>query len=166
MQCNSLAPLIDENSKILILGSMHGVKSLKKQQYYAHPQNRFWKLITLLFNEKIDMDCYESKTGMLMKHGIALWETLAYCEREGSLDSNIEGERPNDIIGLLKNYPSIKTIICNGGKASKVLKKHTAALLPGDIKVYYFHSTSPANARMKLLDLVAEWQEAVKGTRY
>lgn len=162
MQCNCLVPLVNENSRILILGSMHGVKSLQKQQYYAHPQNRFWKLMCLLLKENIDLQDYENKKAMVLQHGIALWETLSFCEREGSLDSNIAEEIPNDIVGLLEKYTNIKTVICNGGKAGQVFKKHCAKAISKDIKVCYFHSTSPANARMRLENLVEEWEIAFK----
>lgn len=160
MHCNCLVPLVDENSRILILGSMHGMKSLQEQQYYAHPQNRFWKLMCVLLKDHIDLSDYENKKAMALRNGIALWETLSFCEREGSLDSNITEEIPNDIVGLLAKYPNIKTVICNGGKAGNVFKKHIAPNLPQDIKVYYFHSTSPANARMRLENLADEWSIA------
>lgn len=162
MICKSFSPIIDKNCKVLILGSMPGVKSLTEQQYYAHPYNRFWKLMCLLLGEDISLNDYAAKTAMLLKHDIALWDTLAYCEREGSLDSDINAEIPNDIIGLLKDYQDITTIICNGGKAGAAFKKYFAKRISKEIKVYYLHSTSPANARMKLENLAEEWQVAVE----
>lgn len=160
--CNSFSPIIDKNCKILILGSMPGVKSLTEQQYYAHPYNRFWRLMCLLLGEDISLKDYQAKKTMLLKHNIALWDTLAYCEREGSLDSDINAEIPNDIVGLLNDYPGITTIICNGGKAGSAFKKCFSKQIRKDIKVYYFHSTSPANARMSLDALADEWKCAIK----
>ena len=96
--CKSFAPSIDNNSKILILGSMPGVKSLEEQHYYAHPQNRFWKVIGAVFNEsKLYEFDYDLKLQTLLKNNIALWDTIKSCQRYGSLDSNIQNEKPNDI---------------------------------------------------------------------
>lgn len=155
-QCQSFAPLAGAGSKILILGSMPGVKSLQEQEYYAHPQNRFWKLLALLLNEPTPQD-YAAKKALLARHGVALWDTLGLCEREGSLDSDIKNEIPNDVLGLLAQYPSIRAIFCNGGKAGAAFKKYFARSLPPGVEVFYFHSTSPANARMDLAALAAEW---------
>lgn len=155
-QCQSFAPLAGAGSKILILGSMPGVKSLQEQEYYAHPQNRFWKLLALLLNEPAPQD-YAAKKALLARHGVALWDTLGLCEREGSLDSDIKNEIPNDVLGLLAQYPSIRAIFCNGGKAGAALKKYFARSLPPGVEVFYFHSTSPANARMDLAALAEEW---------
>lgn len=155
-QCRSFAPLADAGSKILILGSMPGVKSLQEQEYYAHPQNRFWKLLALLLNEPAPRN-YAAKKSLLARHGVALWDTLGVCEREGSLDSDIKNETPNDVPGVLAQYPSIRAIFCNGGKAGAAFKKYFACSLPPGVEVFYFHSTSPANARMDLAALAQEW---------
>lgn len=160
MICKSFAPIIDHDCRILILGSMPGVKSLTEQQYYAHPYNRFWRLMCLLLDEDIPLNDYAAKTDMLLKNDIALWDTLAYCEREGSLDSDINAEIPNDIVGLLNDYPCITTIVCNGGKAGAAFKKYFAKQISPEIKVHYLHSTSPANARMTLDALADEWKIA------
>lgn len=162
MFCKSFQPLIHQNCTILILGSMPGVKSLSDQQYYAHPLNRFWKLMAIILQEEIDFTNYDNKTSMLLRHNIALWDTLAYCEREGSLDSNIKAEHPNDILTLLQSHPKITKIICNGGKASNAFKKYFAKELPSEIKVFYLPSTSPANARSCMNDLKIEWLKAIE----
>lgn len=156
-ECQSFAPLIDGKSRVLILGSMPGVKSLTMQEYYAHPQNRFWRLMAILLNEELPTT-YEAKCALLLRHHVALWDTLGYCEREGSLDSDIKNEQPNAVLELLKEHPDIKAVFCNGGKAQAAFKRYFAKKLSAKINVYYFHSTSPANARMCLDDLVQEWQ--------
>ncbi len=156
-ECESFAPIIDKNSKILILGSMPGRKSLAMQEYYAHPQNRFWKLLAQLFKEDVPAD-YSAKKALLARHHIALWDTLAFCEREGSLDSDIKNEQPNAILELLAQQQNICAIFCNGGKAAAAFKKYFAKNLPRKLTIYYLHSTSPANARMRLEDLREEWQ--------
>ena len=84
--CKSFAPSIDNNSEILILGSMPGVKSLKEQQYYAHPQNRFWKVMGVVCNEtNLSEYTYDLKLKTLLKNNIALWDTIKTCKRLGSL---------------------------------------------------------------------------------
>jgi hypoxanthine-DNA glycosylase len=118
----SFPPIIDNNSKILILGSIPGAKSLEKQQYYAHPQNKFWKIIFELFNEKFTED-YAEKIDVLKQHYIALWDVIDSCERKGSLDSEIKNEEANQIEELLEKYPNIQVLFCNGGKSYKNLQK-------------------------------------------
>lgn len=136
----SFPPIVDSNSRILILGSIPGVKSLEKQQYYGHPQNKFWKIIFELLNEDFTED-YGEKIRMLKKHHIALWDVIDSCERKGSLDSEIKNEEANQIPELLEKYPNIQTIFCNGGKsyknAQKILGKHFK------IPVFLLPSTSP-----------------------
>ena len=159
--CQSFLPNIDEKSEILILGSMPGMKSLKEQQYYAHPQNRFWKLMELFCNvENLQDFDYQEKLQTLLKNKIALWDVIQVCNREGSLDSNIQNEIPNNIPKLLKNFPNIKYICLNGNKAYSAFKKHFSELLK-QYKCYKLPSTSPANARYKLDDLYQEWQQAL-----
>ena len=107
--CKSFAPIVDEHSRILILGSMPGIKSLEQQEYYAHPQNRFWRLLALLLNEDVPQD-YAAKQALLHKHHLALWDTLGYCERDGSLDSNIKNEAPNAVVELAGELPHLQPL--------------------------------------------------------
>jgi hypoxanthine-DNA glycosylase len=155
--CKSFNPVINKNSKILILGSMPGIKSLEEQQYYAHPQNRFWKLMGRF------CDCcnlqdlnYEERLQTLLNNNFALWDVINFCNREGSLDTNIQNEVPNKILILLKKYKNIKTIILNGNKAYSAFKKYFPELLK-EYKCYKMPSTSPANARYSLEKLDNEW---------
>lgn len=159
--CQSFAPIVNGESKILLLGSMPGVRSLQQQEYYAHPQNRFWRLLALLFHEPEPCN-YAAKKEMLLRHHIALWDTLGLCEREGSLDSNIKNEVPNAIPELLAEHPAINAVFCNGGKAADAFKKYFAKQLPKNVQVFYLHSTSPANARMNMQALAAEWQKILE----
>lgn len=136
----SFPPIIDNNSRIIILGSIPGVKSLEKQQYYGHPQNKFWKIIFELFNENFT-DNYEEKINILKKHRIALWDVIDSCERKGSLDSEIKNEAANQIEQLLENYPNIEAVFCNGGKSYKNLKKILGKNFR--VPIYQMPSTSP-----------------------
>ena len=137
---------------------MPGIKSLEEQQYYAHPQNRFWKIMGLIckasdFSEMI----YEQKLETLLNNRIALWDTIKSCNRTGSLDSDIQNEIPNNIRKLLKNYPGIKAICLNGNKAYSAFKKYFPDLLK-EYSCYKLPSTSPANARYNLDKLFDEWK--------
>lgn len=159
--CKSFKPSIDDNSKVLILGSMPGVKSLKEQQYYAHPQNRFWKVMGSICNEpKLSELDYETKLKLLLNNNIALWDTIKSCKREGSLDSDIQNEKPNKIPELLKQFPKIKVICLNGNKAYSAFNKYFPKLLK-QYDCYKLPSTSPANAKYKTEDLYKEWKGAI-----
>lgn len=155
--CKSFKPSIDNNSKVLILGSMPGVKSLKEQQYYAHPQNRFWKVLGQICNVNTlqELD-YSQKLTILLQNNIALWDTIKSCKREGSLDSDIQNEIPNNIKKLLKKYPNIENICLNGNKSYSAFKKYFPDLLQ-KYNCYRMPSTSPANAKYSLDKLVQEW---------
>lgn len=158
-KCKSFSPNINNDSKILVLGSMPGVKSLDEQQYYAHPQNRFWKLMGKICNEdNLQNLDYETKLQVLLANKIALWDVIQTCNRAGSLDSNIQNEKPNKIIQLLKRFPNIQTICLNGNKSYTAFKKHFPEVLK-QYKCYKLPSTSPANARYCLEKLYEEWRE-------
>nr|WP_315032588.1 DNA-deoxyinosine glycosylase [uncultured Chryseobacterium sp.] len=138
---SSFSPIIDARSEILILGSIPGGKSLEKQQYYAHPQNKFWRIIFHLVKEEFTED-YIQRIETIKKHRIALWDVIDSCERKGSLDSEIRNEEANQIGELLEEYPNVKAIFCNGGKSYKNLLK---LLGKNDtVPVFLLPSTSPA----------------------
>lgn len=150
---SSFPPIIDNESKILILGSIPGVKSLEMQQYYAHPQNLFWKIIFHLFNEDFTTN-YDEKIKILKRNKIALWDVIDTCERKGSLDSTIRNEEANDIRQLIKNHPNIKAIFCNGQKSFKNLQK----ILQKEegIPIFVLPSTSPLHT-ISFEKKLAEW---------
>ena len=151
---SSFPPIINKDSKILILGSIPGVKSLEMQQYYAHPQNKFWKIICEIFNEEFTTN-YQQRIEILEKHHIALWDVIDTCERKGSLDSEIRNEEANKIEELLQNFPNIKAIFCNGKKSHKNLQKILGKKFRMPIIV--LPSTSPANAGLSYFDKLKSW---------
>lgn len=157
-RCKSFKPQINESSKCLILGSMPGIKSLEMQQYYAHPQNRFWKIMGLICDKEIYNKSYETKIQTLLDNNFALWDVIKFCKRDGSLDSNITEEIPNEISKLLKKYKNIEKICLNGNKSYSAFKKHFPELLE-KYQCYKMPSTSPANAKFKLEDLYEEWRK-------
>jgi len=137
---------------------MPGIKSLEEQQYYAHPQNRFWKVMGAVCDEaKLFEFDYQTKLKTLLKNNIALWDTIKSCKREGSLDSDIQNEIPNNIEKLLKKYPNIKAIYLNGNKSYSAFKKYFSKL-SDKYNCIKLPSTSPANARYSLDNLIDEWK--------
>jgi len=116
---NCFPPFIDGESEILVLGTMPGPESLRTGQYYTSPNNKFWKIISYIYNKGVKFGSYDEKTECLHSNHIALWDVFASCTREGAADSSIKNQVPNDIEGLLKDYPSIRLIILNGQKAAQ-----------------------------------------------
>lgn len=151
---SSFPPIISEGSKILILGSVPGVKSLEMQQYYAHPQNQFWKIIFQLFEEDFTAD-YQKRTEIIRKNNIALWDVIDSCEREGSLDTKIRNEEHNDILKILRDHPNIKAVFCNGQKSFKNLKKILGK--ESEIPIFVLPSTSPLHT-VSFDKKLAEWE--------
>lgn len=139
----SFPPIVFSDSKILILGSVPGKKSLEMQQYYAHPQNAFWKIIFHIFNEDFSEN-YGDRIRILQKHNIALWDVIDSCERKGSLDSEIKNEEANEIMELLNEHPQIKAIFCNGQKSYKNLQKILGKNF--EMPVFCLPSTSPLHS--------------------
>ena len=115
-----LDPVFDDNSKILILGTMPGKDSLKKQEYYASTNNCFWYIMAELFNGGKNFLNYDEKISCLKKNKIALWDIYHSCDRESSADKDIRNEVYNDINKFIKENPSIKHVVFNGKKASTV----------------------------------------------
>ena len=136
----SFPPIISGTSRILILGSAPGVKSLQMQQYYAHPQNQFWKILFHLFDEEYSVD-YDSRKALLFKNHIALWDVIDSCEREGSSDAKIRNEEHNDVLQLVTDFPNITAIFSNGQKSSKEARKMLGA--ESQIPFHVLPSTSP-----------------------
>lgn len=151
---SSLPPIVDNSSKILILGSVPGVKSLQMQQYYAHPQNNFWKLMFHLVDTEFSSD-YHTRLQLLKKHRIALWDVIESCERKGSKDTDIKSEIDNDIQELINSHPNIKIIFCNGQKSYKNLLKVVGKNFI--IPIVVLPSTSPLHT-IKFEEKLEQWK--------
>ena len=150
---HEISPIYDTNSKILILGSFPSVKSRENEFFYGHPQNRFWKVLSSIFNEKTPTTIDEKKS-LLIRNNVALWDVIASCEIEGSSDSSIKNVIPNDISLIIQNS-NISQVFCNGGKAYSLYRKHIEKNI--NIKSIQLPSTSPANARCNLDMLIDKW---------
>ena len=156
IKSKSFSPIIYSDTKILILGSLPGKKSLELKQYYGHARNRIWKILSHLTGGDIPVT-YQQKKELLCKNKIGLWDVALSAHREGSLDSNIKDESPNDIEGLIKNYDSIKVIGFNGKKSEKMFYKYFTEKL--GIKYVPLPSTSPANMAINFEEMCSRWSE-------
>ena len=150
-------PLYDENSKILILGSFPSVKSREQMFFYGHPQNRFWKVISKVF-EASTPTTVEEKREFLLSNNIALWDVIASCEISGSSDSSIKNVVANDLSEIL-NTADIEKIFVNGKTAEKYFNKYTKKLINRD--AVCLPSTSPANAAWSVEKLIKVWKEHI-----
>nr|WP_276356425.1 DNA-deoxyinosine glycosylase [Cohnella sp. YIM B05605] len=158
---HSFPPAADERSRLLILGSMPGVASLRAHQYYGNPRNHFWPILYRLFAGREPDAAYEERLRFASEHRIALWDSIAACEREGSLDADIKNVVPNDIPGLLRRFPRIATIVCNGGKSyAELMKHHGSSPEVAERRVVKLPSTSPVPTPRyrNLEDRLEAWQ--------
>ncbi len=147
-------PVFDENSKILFVGSIASVKSREYGYPYASPHNRFWKVLEIIFNEKIT-----DHKAFLLKHHIALWDSIKSCDIVASSDASIKNIEVNEIWEITPNS-RIKVVFTNGKKAYKIYRKYIypKTLIPA----IFLPSTSPANASKKLKDLVEDYRIILK----
>ena len=150
-------PLYDEKARVLILGSFPSVRSREQLFFYGHPQNRFWKVLSAVLGCETPGSIPEKRV-MLLSHGIALWDSVARCEIEGSSDASITGVVPNDLTPIFE-AADIRRVFCNGRKSHEIYRRcqeplcgRSAVCLP---------STSPANAAWSLERLIAAWREAL-----
>jgi hypoxanthine-DNA glycosylase len=156
-----LPPLIADNARLLVLGSFPGVASLVRQQYYAHPQNQFWKIWQAIFPpgpngiSANDPDNYQQRAHWLLVQGVGVWDVYASCERIGSLDAAIRAPRVNDFAALRQRCPQLQAIAHNGGESFRHAK-YTATL---GLPIYKLPSTSPANASWSFERKLAAWRE-------
>ncbi len=153
----SFPPLVDENSEIIILGTIPGKESLLKNEYYASSRNSFWKIMSYLYNNKEELQNYGKKKECLKKHHIALWDVLSRCERDTSSDTNIVNEELNDMEVLLKEYTNIRRVICNGKQSFSYIKKAIENL---NIDIEVAESTSSANTKM-LEVKIENWKQCL-----
>jgi hypoxanthine-DNA glycosylase len=150
-----LAPIVCANTRVLILGSFPGARSLQLQQYYAHPQNQFWRILQAIWPAsplEISTSSYEKRSEWLLERGLGLWDVYANCERSGSLDSAIRNAVPNDIAAL--HLPRLAAIAHNGGESFKHAR-HTRTL---GVPVYQLPSTSPANTSWSFARKLEAWR--------
>jgi hypoxanthine-DNA glycosylase len=150
-----LPPVIARRTRLVVLGSFPGAASLAAAQYYAHPRNQFWPLVSALLGEELGALGYAQRLRRLRVHGLGLWDVIAACRRQGSLDSAIRGERWNDLASLRRRAPGLVAVAHNGGASARAM--HVTAEL--GLRVYRLPSTSPANASWSFERKLAAWRE-------
>lgn len=155
LERHEFAPVYDENSRVLILGTFPSAKSRETHFYYGHPQNRFWKLLAFLCRWPIPATIPEKKE-MLLKNGVALWDVIQSCEIAGSSDSSIKNVIPSDLSRIL-TCSSITRIYANGKTAQKLYDKYQKPQTCMDIIA--LPSTSPANAAYSFNRLAESWAQ-------
>ena len=153
-----LAPVIDANTRLIVLGSFPGLASLRAQQYYGHPRNHFWPILAALWGVDLMAAPYTSRLIEARRRGLGLWDVYASCRREGSLDSAIEQAQLNDLASLRRLAPALRAIVHNGGESARALV-HTRAL---GLPVQRLPSTSPANASWSFERKLAAWRAALE----
>jgi hypoxanthine-DNA glycosylase len=155
-----LPPIVGAKTRLLILGSFPGVASLRAQQYYAHPNNQFWKILQAIWPSiplDTSVDSYEKRSNWLLQRGLGLWDVYASCERAGSLDSAIRNPEVNDFASLKARCPQLQMIAHNGGESFK----HAGATAALGLPVLKLPSTSPANASWSFERKLAAWREVI-----
>lgn len=148
-----IAPVYDEHSQILILGSFPSVKSRENQFFYGHPQNRFWKVLAAIYARPVPVTVDE-KRRFLLSEGIALWDVIGACDITGSADSSIRNVIPNDVDRILRTA-HIRRIYVNGHTSEKYYNRYLRDQLRQE--AVCLPSTSPANASWSLEKLIAQW---------
>ena len=152
-----LAPVIDARARVLILGSFPSTTSLAAQQYYAHPQNQFWRILGEVIRQPLKEMNYPDRIAAVQDAGIAIWDVFASCERAGSLDTAIRDAVPNPLVALQKSAPALRRVCFNGRMAARRIREveamgFAALVLP---------STSPAHAGMSFDEKLARWRNAL-----
>ncbi len=148
---HGFAPVFDENSRVLILGTMPSPKSREAGFYYMHPQNRFWRTLSAVLEEPFPLTADERRQ-LCLRCGVSLWDVLASCDIDGASDSSIRNAVPNDIRGLLAECP-IKAVFTTGKKAHELYRR----FFPDLIADVCLPSTSPANRAVSDDDLLKEY---------
>lgn len=149
-----LPPLADVGARLLVLGSFPGAASLAAGQYYGHPRNHFWPILSALWGTDLGAMSYRLRVAEVQRRGLALWDVYAACRREGSLDSAIEDAEPNDLASLAARMPLLRAIAHNGGESARAMRITRGLGLP----VHRLPSTSPANASWSFERKLAAWR--------
>jgi hypoxanthine-DNA glycosylase len=159
-QIYSFPPLSAPDARLLILGSMPGQASLKAAEYYAHPRNLFWPIMGQLVGAELALS-YQERCGILKSTGIAVWDVLKSCQRQGSLDTAIQPATivTNDFAGFLSGHPHITRIYFNGATAEQTFRKQVLPSLDANrLILHRLPSTSPAHAALSFADKLVKWR--------
>ena len=150
-----LAPVVSAQTRVLVLGSFPGAASLAAQQYYAHPRNQFWRLLSVLTGENLVALPYVERLPRLLAHGFGLWDVLGACERVGSLDANIRSAEANDFALLRQRCPALGRVSFNGKTSGKFAPQFAAA----GFEIAVLPSSSPAYAVLTFDEKLSAWRD-------
>ena len=152
---HGLPPVLGPRTRLVVLGSFPSQASLLAAQYYAHPRNQFWPLLSALWGIEMRTLLYEQRLALVLERGLGIWDVYASCQREGSLDSAIEAPEFNNWAELRRQAPDLQAVAHNGGESARAMR-HTLAL---GCTVHRLPSTSPANASWSFERKLAAWRE-------
>lgn len=162
-QVQGFAPVAAAGARVLVLGSMPGVASLRQGRYYAHPRNAFWPIAAHVFGFDPGLE-YALRLQALQAAGVALWDVLQACERPGSLDADIRRDTlvANDFATFLERHPAIVRVCFNGAKAAALYRRHVLPGLAAPLEYMDLPSTSPAHAAASFERKLAAWNGALR----
>lgn len=150
MRKKSFPPVVDEHTRLLVLGSLPGEVSLAQSRYYAHPRNTFWLLMGEVVGEDLVSLDYEGRLATLLRRGVGLWDVVAEASRKGSLDADIRDIAGNDLVGLVETLPRLEAVAFNGAASAKIGTAQLGALADR-LTLIALPSSSPAYAgRMEM----------------
>lgn len=157
-------PIIDDASRVLILGTLPSEESLRRREYYGHPRNQFWRILSAIYHVPF-VEAYPGRVALLRQKQLAVWDVLEYGERQGSLDQAIRKAVPNDFRGLFTTYQNLRAIVFNGRKARdlfehKVVPQQALTGLE-HLSRFFVPSTSPA-ATLPLAEKIRQWSQIVE----
>lgn len=163
---HGFAPVVDQNSRTLILGTLPGEESLRQQQYYSDPGNQFWSLLADVFGAPVGAS-YSERLAFLAKHGVAVWDVLASAERAGSSDGTIREPQPNDFRELFDGFPRLRRVAFNGTTAQALWRKHVRSRtgVPHDslvTTVLPSSSRSPGRHVLPFEEKLLRWMEFLR----
>ncbi len=147
-------PVMQADARLLILGSFPGEASLAAQQYYAHPRNQFWRLLSAVLGDDLASLDYAGRLARLAQHRIGLWDVIIACEREGSLDASIRRPQVADFSLLHGGFPELRTIAFNGKTSGRFAPQFDAA----GYRTLVLPSSSPANAQLSFDEKLVKWR--------
>lgn len=151
---HGLPPVVGRETRLVVLGSFPSEASLAARQYYAHPRNQFWPILSALWGVDLRALPYPQRLQAVRERGLGIWDVYASCRREGSLDSAIEDAQPNDLAGLIRRAPQLRAVAHNGGESARAMRV-TRAL---GLVVHRLPSTSPANASWSFERKLDAWR--------
>jgi hypoxanthine-DNA glycosylase len=154
MRKSSFPPVVAPDTRVLVLGSLPGEKSLAVQRYYAHPQNRFWHLIGKVIGTELEPLAYEERLEALLTAKVGLWDTVASARRAGSLDASIREAEHNPLVELAASLPELRAVGFNGKTSARIGMQQLAHT---DLALIPLPSSSPAHASMRLAEKEKLW---------